>query len=258
VNHSEDKESPGLPRPLAGQTALITGGALRMGRAISLALARQGANIVIQFAASATAAEALAAEIAASGVKACVVGADLASAQQAAGLWDRATKQAGPIDILINNASVFEESSLQSFAPEELAHDMQINAVSPLLLARGFFAQGRAGSIINLLDARIADYDRTHAAYHLSKRMLYSLTRMMALEFAPQVRVNAVAPGLILPPVGQDESYLQKLASTNPLNRYGRPADIAEAVLFLLMSPFITGQVIFVDGGRHLKGCVYG
>jgi NAD(P)-dependent dehydrogenase (short-subunit alcohol dehydrogenase family) len=88
--------------------------------------------------------------------------------------------------------------------------------------------------------------------------MLHSLTKLMALELAPQVRVNGVAPGLILPPAGKDESYLQRLAHTNALQRYGGPEDIVRAVMFLLDSPFVTGQVVYVDGGRHLRGCVYG
>ena len=104
----------------------------------------------------------------------------------------------------------------------------------------------------------MVDYDRAHAAYHLSKRMLFTLTRMMALEFAPQIRVNAVAPGLILPPPGQDASFLERMASTNPLGRHGDASDVADAVLFLTGAGFVTGQVIYVDGGRHMKGAVYG
>ena len=111
---------------------------------------------------------------------------------------------------------------------------------------------------MNLLDSRITDYDREHAAYHLSKRMLFALTRMLALELAPRTIVNAVAPGLILPPEGKDEDYLRRMAHTVPLNRHGDAGDIEQAVLFLLRCEFVTGQVIFVDGGRHMEGRVYG
>jgi hypothetical protein len=109
-----------------------------------------------------------------------------------------------------------------------------------------------------MLDTRAFDHDPRHFAYHLSKRTLFSLTRIMAAEFAPKIQVNAIASGLILPPEGKDESYLASLAHTNPMQRYGGPRDITEAVLFLLRSTFITGQVIHVDGGRHLKGAFYG
>ena len=163
-----------------------------------------------------------------------------------------------PVDILVNSASIFAPSRVLEFTADELAADLQVNALSPLLLSRGLAAQGRPGQIVNFLDARMVEYDEEHAAYHLSKRMLFSLTRMLALELAPQVRVNAVAPGLILPPPGQDESYLQALAHTNPLRRHGCAADIARAVVFLLHSDFITGQVIYVDGGRHMMGSTYG
>ena len=136
--------------------------------------------------------------------------------------------------------------------------NVNVNALAPFLLSRAFAAQQREGCIINFLDTRIMDYDKTHVSYHLSKRMLFSITRMMALEFAPKVRVNAIAPGLILPPEGKDETYLQDLAPSNPLQTYGGPGDIVEAVLFLLRGRYITGQVVYVDGGRHMLGGVYG
>ena len=144
------------------------------------------------------------------------------------------------------------------FSLKDLEDNVQVNAISPLLIGRSFAKQGCEGAVVNFLDTRITEYDSGHAAYHLSKRMLFTLTRMMALEFAPSVRVNAIAPGLILPPPGEDVLYLQKLAPTNPLNRIGSPESITDAVLFLLNSEFVTGQVIFVDGGYHIKGNVYG
>ncbi|NQV31372.1 MAG: SDR family oxidoreductase, partial [Phycisphaeraceae bacterium] len=130
----------------------------------------------------------------------------------------------------------------------------------PLALSRAFAAQGQltSGHIINMLDSRVQDYYKLHVPYHLSKRSLLALTRMLAIELAPGVAVNAVAPGLILAPEGKGDEYLQALAHTNPLNRSGGPQDICEAVLFLLRSEFITGQIIYVDGGRHMKGHMYG
>jgi NAD(P)-dependent dehydrogenase (short-subunit alcohol dehydrogenase family) len=131
---------------------------------------------------------------------------------------------------------------------------MQINAWAPLVLGRDFARVAGKGKIINLLDTRLCGYDFKHVSYILSKHSLYVLTRMMALEFAPGITVNAVSPGLILPPPGKDADYLLELARTLPLAMHGGPEDIVEAVLFLLRSDFITGQVINVDGGRHLKG----
>jgi len=243
---------------LSGRTALVTGAAKRLGRATALALAAEGTDVVVHYGRSRKAAEDTAEDIRRLGRHAWTLGADLADPEQASGLVAGSCEQAGPLDILVNSASIFPDGGLTDVEPAELALNVQVNAMAPLALGRAFAAQGRRGDIINFLDTRITDYDRDHAAYHLSKRMLADLTRMMALEFAPGVKVNAVAPGLILPPAGKDESYLDRLASTNPLGRHGEAEDVTRAVLFLLASDFVTGQVIFVDGGRHMKGRVYG
>jgi len=238
---------------LQGKTALITGAAKRLGETISLALARQGANVVVHYHRSEAAARALCGQIERLGVSAMLLQADLSDNRQTEVLLD----QAGPIDILINNASIFEQETLWETTEESLGRNMQVHTVAPLVLARTFARQDRAGHIVNLLDTRVTAYDREHAAYHISKRALLTLTRMLALELAPRIAVNAVAPGLILPPAGKDEDYLKKLAYTNPLKRHGDPADVADAVLFLLSSHFITGQVIYIDGGYHIKGHTY-
>ncbi|MFP4057027.1 MAG: SDR family oxidoreductase [Candidatus Brocadiia bacterium] len=246
------------PFPIAGKTALVTGGARRIGRAVCLALAGEGARLVVHYGTSGDEAEALAASLREDGGQASTVQADLSDPAQAQGLFARAVELAGPIDILVNNAAIFPPSRLPDFSAQELGRNVQINAMAPLQLGRALAAQGRQGAIVNFLDTRITSYDARHAAYHLSKRMLFTLTRMMALEFAPAVRVNAVAPGVILPPPGQDESYLEGMAETNPLRRIGSPELIADAVLFLLRSGFVTGQVLYVDGGRHMRGMTYG
>lgn len=243
---------------LSGQTALVTGSAARLGRATALALAAEGANVVVHYGSSAQHAEQTAEEVRRTGAKAWALQADLAKLEGTAGLFQEACRAAGPIDILVNNASIFDPSRLDEFTPDELMRNVQVNAMAPLLLGRALAAQGRPGVVVNFLDSAITRYDASHAAYHLSKRMLFSITRMMALEFAPKVRVNAVAPGLILPPAGKDESYLHKLAAGVPLRRTGATRDVTDAVLFLVKSGFVTGQVIFVDGGHHMNGCVYG
>ena len=130
---------------------------------------------------------------------------------------------------------------------------LQVNAWAPFVLSREFARLAGRGKIINLLDTKIISSDRTHVAYLLSKQMLAALTSMCALEFAPNVTVNGIAPGLILPPPGKDDSYLEQLAQTVPLKRRGSPDDIADAARYLLQSDFVTGQIIYVDGGRHLR-----
>ncbi len=240
------------------RTALVTGGAQRIGRALALALAGEGLNVVIHCRASRTEAEAAAAECRTKGVEAHVLCADLARSDEAEQLAARAVEVAGPLDVLINNASIFPKDTLTDVTAEAFAANLQVNAVAPFLIARAFARQGREGVIVNMLDTRILHYDALHTAYHVSKRALFALTRMMALEFAPRVRVNAVAPGLILPPPGEDASFLEKYASHNPLARWGSVEDVVAAALFLIRSTFVTGQVIYVDGGFHMKGSVYG
>ncbi|HNS00647.1 MAG TPA: SDR family oxidoreductase [Planctomycetota bacterium] len=240
------------------RTALVTGGARRIGRALAVALATEGFNVVIHCRSSLAEAAQAAEECRAKGVRAWTVCADLARTPEAEALVGRAIEAAGPLDALINSASIFPKDTLADAPLEAFVANFRVNALAPLALSRAFVRQGREGAIVNLLDARMLLYDAAHAAYHVSKRAFFTLTRMMALEFAPRVRVNAVAPGLILPPPGENESFLEKHAAQNPLGRWGTTADVAAAALFLLRSPFVTGQVIFVDGGFHMKGRVYG
>jgi pteridine reductase len=242
---------------LAGKTALITGAAKRIGKAIATALAQSGVHVAVHYHQSAPDAEALCEELQRLGVSAWPIQGDLMDAAQAAKVFREAAARAGPIDVLVNNASIFERDTLWEATEESIAKNIRIHAVAPLILSRELAKQQRAAHVVNLLDTRVAVYDREHASYDLSKSMLLTLTRMLALELAPNVAVNAVAPGAILPPPGFGEGYLSKLAHANPQNRIGTPDDIAEAVLFLARSRFITGQVIYVDGGIHMKGRLY-
>lgn len=243
---------------IRGTTALVTGAAKRLGRAIALALAREGVNIIVHYHTSKREAEVTADDIRSHGVNAWTIQADLGSLEQAETVIPQAREYAGAIDILVNSASIFPQNRVTDFSGDDFRQNMYTNALSPLWFSRAFAEQKRPGVIINLLDTRMLDYDHAHAAYHLSKRTLYTLTKMLSIEFAPNIRVNGVAPGLILPPPDQDEIYLAQLKHTNPLQRVGTADDVAAAVLFLIRSDFITGQVIYVDGGRHLRGHFYG
>lgn len=241
--------------------ALITGGAKRLGRAIAMELAQQGCHIIIHYHHSEDEAHDFVRQLQQTGVFAACLKADLSQAEEAEGLLYRAVEASGPIDYLINNAALYPASLIDNITFSDLGDCMQVNAYAPLQLSR-FFAQQRnpGGAILNMLDTRINGYDREHAAYHLSKRTLYCLTKMMADEYAPYVRVNAIAPGLILPPaeMGDNVHWLEVRRNSNPLNAYGSIEDISEAALFLLTSDFITGEVLHVDGGRHLKNNFYG
>jgi len=230
----------------------VTGAARRIGRAVSLALAASGSNVVVHYSRSAPDAEALVAELSRLGVRASAVPADLGEPDEAEALIARAEERAGRLDVLVNNASVFAPETLDQAALDHLERSVKVNAWAPFVLTRAFARRFGQGRVVNLLDTRVAGLDLAHVGYILGKQLLAVLTRMTAVAYAPGLTVNAVAPGLILPPPGQDEAYLARLARDLPLKRHGSAEDVARAVLFLLESDFVTGQVVFVDGGRHL------
>lgn len=251
-----DEGEPGVMtrKRLEGKTALVTGGAKRIGHAIAMALAEEGVNVVIHYRSSEDEAKQICATIIGLGLKSWTVRADFGNLAESETLIPRTREIAGTLDILINSASVFPPSTLKEMDFVGLIRTVQVNAWAPFVLSRQFAQIFGRGKIVNLLDTRFHGYDRSHVAYILSKQILSSLTRMTALEFAPHITVNGVAPGLILPPPGKEQSYLDGLVNTVPLRRHGSPGDIAEATIYLLKSDFVTGQVIYVDGGSHLKG----
>ena len=246
--------APPGDRPLQGRVALVTGGARRIGRAIVERLAGSGATVVIHHRRSVAEATALARALGAQGCPAHTLRADLQVPAEVEALLPQAEALAGPVDILVNSASIYPAGDLASLTLADLEVNFQVNAFAPLFLARALAARGRAGHVVNLLDTRIVRHDRHHVAYQLSKKLLHHLTAVLALELAPAVAVNAVAPGAALPPAGEDEAYLARLALTTPLQRSGGVDEVAAAVLFLVQTHMITGQVIFVDGGGHLRG----
>jgi hypothetical protein len=242
-----------MKHQLEGKTALVTGAGKRLGRTIALALAEEGVNILIHYRNSAMDAKRLKKELADRKVNSWLLKADFENPAEYDSLISRAIELAGALDILINSASVFLPNTIQDVEYQSFTQHLQVNTWVPLVLSHSFAKQVSKGHIINLLDTRINSYDFNHIAYIISKHALAVITRMMALEFAPQITVNGISPGLILPPPGKDYDYLEKLKETVPLKKYGDPTDIAEAVIYLLKSDFLTGQIINVDGGRHLR-----
>lgn len=234
-------------------TALITGAAKRLGRACALALAAEGYDLVLHYHRSRRDAAALARDVETAGRRAWLVQGDLLNPREAARAFDAAVQRAGPVDLLINNASIYEESRLGDVTPGDVLRHLNIHALSPLELSRRFAAQHRDGVIINVLDCRITGTDTGHVAYHLSKVVLESLTRLMAVEYAPRVRVNGIAPGAILAPAGTSLAHRRRVARANLLGRWGSPDDIAHAVVYLAGARFVTGDVLYVDGGYRLR-----
>ena len=237
---------------LHGQTALVTGGAVRIGRAICAELADAGANVIIHTRNSAQAAETLRIALMQRGVQAWVLTADLNSEAACHDLIQRAIATAGRLDILINNAAIFHKDNLTTTTEAKLLAEFWPNLFAPLLLMRAFARQSSGGKIINLLDRRIAGCDTECVPYVLTKKALAELTQLAARELAPRFTVNGVAPGAVLPPPGQGADYLHDQAGPVPLHKQITPADVAAAVLALLQNDAITGQILFVDGGQHL------
>jgi hypothetical protein len=243
---------------LAGKTALVTGGAKRIGKAIAVGLAKQGVDIVIHYGKSENEARELLDEIVALGCKSWIVSADLGNPESCKELITQAYRLSGKIDILVNNASIFSANDVNDVRLEDIETNMLTNAWAPFLLTRYFSEKTDQGKIVNILDTRVAGYDFNHFAYYLSKRMLEILTRSMALKLAPNITVNGIAPGLILPPEGKDYAYLEQQKDTVPLKKYGSVSDIVETVIFLVRSDFVTGQIVYVDGGKHLTQTIDG
>jgi NAD(P)-dependent dehydrogenase (short-subunit alcohol dehydrogenase family) len=241
------------PRP---RTALVTGAGKRLGRAIALALAEAGYAVAVHYGEGAADADALVTEITGGGGRAVALAADLANENEVAGLIGRAAEALGPLDVLVNNASVFERDEALDATRESWDRHMEINLRAPFVLAQGLARQlpgGAAGNIVNILDQRVENLTPHFVSYTLSKSGLWTLTRTLALALAPDIRVNAVGPGPVLPSPRQSQAQFDAQARSTPLGRAVTPKEIADAVVFLLAAPSVTGQMIAVDGGQHLN-----
>jgi NAD(P)-dependent dehydrogenase (short-subunit alcohol dehydrogenase family) len=233
-----------------GGAALITGGARRVGREIALMLASIGYDVALHH--NATAPAGAVEEILAKGVGCEAFKADLSIARDVEALVPAVLERFKNLSVLVNNASIFERASIEETSIELLDRHLGINLKAPFMLSRDFKRLVGSGSIINVTDASVGANSSAYAAYLLSKKALGDFTRMAAREFGPAMRVNAVAPGLILEPPGESGAYLDRLAAKTPLKRRGHPSDVASAVKFLLENDYITGETIMVDGGRSL------
>lgn len=234
------------------QVAIITGGAIRVGRAIALELAKQGFAIALHYHHSLEQAQQTASEIKALGAPVTLIQADLADPDRCEDIIRQAA-ELGELAVLINSAAIFPE---QDTMADILAHwdeVMNLNLRAPLLLSQAFAARKpQQAHIINILDARINHPAGDHIVYRLSKAGLWHLTESLARDFAPAIQVNGLALGAILPPPGADADHFARMAEQIPLKRTGNPQAIADAVAFLIKQSFITGTIIPVDGGEFL------
>lgn len=240
---------------LQGKTVLVTGGARRLGRLLSMTLAKAGANIVIHHASSPDAAEETAREVEALGVKAWVIQADFADPQAAEGLIEKASSVTSSwLYAVVHNAAIFEPLKLSDTTLPDWQRHMNINLTAPFLLSRDFAGQlpdGERGRILTMLDWRSLRPGADHFPYTISKAALAGMTRSLAAALAPRITVNGLALGAILPAAGDPNP--EKAIRDVPMARWAELDEVSRAALFLLDGPeYITGEILHLDGGRHL------
>ncbi|HEV7275104.1 MAG TPA: SDR family oxidoreductase [Devosiaceae bacterium] len=247
---------PASTRQLAPPVALVTGAADRIGAAIARRLAAAGWSVLVHYRSSAGKADATVATILEAGGMAAVVAADLADRRQRAGLIAAAAAPFGPLTLLVNNASSFARDSVGDLDEALWDAHFTVHAEAPAFLARDFAAQlpdGAAGNIVNIIDERVLHLSPAYFSYTLSKSVLWTMTRTLAQSLAPRIRVNAIAPGVAVPPPHvTGESHERRLAEL-PLRRAADPEGIAEGVMAILALDSMTGQMLALDGGEHLE-----
>jgi pteridine reductase len=237
---------------IMGKTALVTGGAHRVGRALALALADAGADVIVNYNTSADAAAATVADIEARGRRAVAIQADVSSSAAVAGLIAGTERAMGRLDILVNSASVFERTPLPQISEAEWDRVLGVNLKGPFLLSQAaapLLGRDGGGVIVNIVDLSALQPWPSFAHHAVSKAGLLHLTRVLARALAPTVRVNSIAPGTVLPPEG---TAGEEGSERRVIEREGEPADVAAALLYLVQSDFVTGENLVVDGGRML------
>ncbi len=236
------------------RTALITGAAKRIGKALAEHLAEKGWNIAMHFNTSESAAGKLADQLSKkySRQKFKIFKAELDEESDVTALIPNVLAEFGEIQLLVNNASVFDKGYLKETSISLYDKQMNVNLRAPFILISTFANHCKKGNVINFVDTRVTSNKSNFTAYSLSKKALWELTKMAALELAPDIRVNAIAPGVTLAPEDKDEIYLQSLAQKIPMKKPGGLEPIIKSVDYILENDHLTGQLLFADGGENL------
>ena len=237
------------------KVAVVTGAAKRIGRSIALALARRGWDIVVHYRSSVDEAQATVQDIQRCGQRAALLQSDLADEAAVKNLLPQASALLGPISCVVNNASLFEYDSAQTFTQAQLDAHMRANLSAPIVLAQALYAatlDNQQSVVVNLLDQKLFNPNPDFFSYTLSKAALQSATILLAQALAPRTRVVGIAPGITLVSGEQTEASFQKAHTVTPLGKSSTPDDIAQAVCFVAEAPAITGTTLIVDGGQHL------
>ncbi|MBT5107914.1 MAG: SDR family oxidoreductase [Rhodospirillaceae bacterium] len=237
------------------RTALVTGAARRIGRAIAIDLARHGWTVALHYNTSVEDAESARRDIESAGGKVALFQADLARESDSQRLFDAVLEQLGPIDLLVNNASLFERDDADTVTRSGWDAHMETNLRAPFVLSQRMAAalpDNASGVIVNILDQRVWNLPPGFTSYTLSKAGLWTLTRTLALALAPRIRVNAVGPGPTMPSSRQTDDQFARQQASVPLKHGATPEEVCAAVRYIADTPSMTGQMIALDGGQHL------
>lgn len=240
---------------LEGRTALVTGAGRRLGRAIAVALGGRGMHVAVHYGRSADGAREAAAEIERAGGRGVCLQADLTEPHAPAALVEAAVGALGRLDVLVNSAAVMMRTPAGEVTPADWDAMFAVNLRAPFFAAQAaapHLARQR-GAIVNLADLAAFETWPAYVPHGISKAGVVQMTRALARVLAPDVRVNAVAPGTVLLPESWPAAAARRLAETTPLRHLGTPEDVTRTVIFLLESDYITGETILVDGGRHVR-----
>ncbi|WP_397393471.1 SDR family oxidoreductase [Phenylobacterium sp.] len=240
-----------MPRSERG-TALVTGGARRIGRELVRACAAAGYDVAVHCRREDEDTRAAVAEVRAAGRESGAFPCDLADETAVSGLIGRVVAALGPVTLLVNSASLFRNDTFDQLERKSWDEHLDINLRAPLVLSRDMAAQGLAGHVVHILDQRVLAPGPDYFAYTLSKAALWSATRMMAIDLAPRIRVNAIGPGPVLANPDQSPADFADEAASTPLGQAVDPAEIGGALSYLIGASSVTGQMIAVDGGQHL------
>ncbi len=241
------------------KSVLITGASKRIGRTLALDMAEQGWHVAVHYNNSQDEAEDLVEKINACGVESVAVGGDLADLDAVNGIVGAATKKIGVLRCLINNASIFENDDLSNITNESFTKHIDINCKAPLFLAQSFYKQlgRRKGNIINMLDYCVWNLPEKFLSYGLSKYSLWGVTQILAKQLAPKVRVNGIGLGHSLPNNNETQESFAKARKKTPLQNGADPEEIKNAINFIIQSESMTGQMLALDGGKHLIGAEF-
>ncbi len=241
-------------KSLERMRVLVTGAGVRVGRQIALRFAQGGAKVVIHYNHSEGEALALLDQLNGIAPGHRCVQADLCDDQDRRCLIPALLEEGIALNCLINSASVYRRCPLTHVISERLREDYEINFVAPFLLMRDFARYCDEGTIVNILDQRVATVDPSASTYGFAKKSLRDATEAAAVQWAPRIRVNAVAPGIVLPPRGISRQSMDRLVRHVPMAEPSSPEELAEACVYLATARTITGQILYVDGGLHLVG----